>query len=620
MGKILKQTRHKEKKKMSDIRAFTKKQRRAAYLLSDGKSMQSGTELGSHFHADHIVAYSQGGKTDMTNIQALTANENLTKASTFKPREWQKDALQKLAAHDSVYFNAEVVYGAGKTFFGIMAFLQQRTPKDLFIVLTPTLSIKNAWYQDAAKMGVQLDPNWSGCGLSSDYNGIIMTYQALSGLAPSLALLAKKGFRLFVALDECHHNGDDKATGRAIKEAFYDARIILNLSGTFFRHDDSIIHGGVIDQSSYSPDFEYSYTDALRDGIVRPCKFDLFNAFTYLRDSEGREFQVNGDNVREKGMGRLVGDDSIIAGMLTNTIQELNNKRILKPDAAVLITCKDIAHAQQVANHWLKLDGSHATVVTSDDNDSSKKLETFNKGNQRCLISVKMVSEGVSIPRICIISMLSSCQTALFFRQLVGRGIRKQESDAPLLDCSVIAIDTEDNRKHALEIEKQVKIGLEEYKEKCTRDSVERNPSNYTVVSSGIDVKTTIIAGETLAESFAKQINAVCRQTNTSYCNAYSIITAYEKSKNSTHISEIIMPAEQDKPKGTQRSDLSKLINKRVNRLGKYTNETQRELHNRFNDMIGVRGKKDPNLTLEKLMQKHIMIEEEIKSYTSAQS
>jgi hypothetical protein len=36
--------------------------------------------------------------------------------------------------------------------------------------------------------------------------------------------------------------------------------------------------------------------------------------------------------------------------------------------------------------------------------------------------------------------------------------------------------------------------------------------------------------------------------------------------------------------------------------------------------MIGVRGKKDPNLTLEKLMQKHIMIEEEIKSYTSAQS
>jgi hypothetical protein len=203
---------------------------------------------------------------------------------------------------------------------------------------------------------------------------------------------------------------------------------------------------------------------------------------------------------------------------------------------------------------------------------------------------------------------------------LVGRGIRKQESDAPLLDCSVIAIDTEDNRKHALEIEKQVKIGLQEYKEKCTRDSVERNPSNYTVVSSGIDVKTTIIAGETLAESFAKQINAVCRQTNTSYCNAYSIITAYEKSKNSTHISEIIMPAEQDKPKGTQRSDLSKLINKRVNRLGKYTNETQRELHNRFNDMIGVRGKKDPNLTLEKLMQKHIMIEEEIKSYTSAQS
>jgi superfamily II DNA or RNA helicase len=272
-----------------------------------------------------------------------------------------------------------------------------------------------------------------------------------------------------------------------------------------------------------------------------------------------------------------------------------------------------------VANHWLKLDGTYATVVTSDDNDSSKKLEAFNKGNQRCLISVKMVSEGVSIPRICIISMLSSCQTALFFRQLVGRGIRKQESDALLLDCSVIAIDTEDNRKHALEIEKQVKIGLEQYKEKCTRESVERNPTNYTVVSSGIDVKTTIIAGETLAESFAKQINDVCRQTNSSYCNAYSIISAYEKSKNSPLMSEMIMPAEQEKPKGTQRKDLSRLINQRVNRLTKYTKETQREIHNRFNDKIGVRGKKDPKLTLEKLMQKHIMIEVELKSCTSTQ-
>jgi superfamily II DNA or RNA helicase len=602
---------------MKDKRIFTKKQRRAAYLLGNGRSMQSGKELGPHFHADHIVAYSQGGKTDMSNVQALTPNENLTKPKTLKLREWQKDALQKLAAHPSPYFSAEVVYGAGKTFFGIMAFLQQRTSQDLLIVIVPTLSIKNAWYKDAARLGVQLDPNWSGCGLSPDYHGIIITYQALHGLAPSFALLAKK-HRLIVCLDECHHNGDNKATGKSIKEAFPSARIILNLSGTFFRHDDSIIHGGVIEQNAYNTDFEYTYTDALRDGIVRPCKFDLQEAFSLVRPSDGKEFKINGENAKQKGMGWLVGNESIIRGILSKTIQELNNKRTLKPDAAVLITCKDIAHAQQVAILWRELDGTDALVVTSDDNNAADKLESFKTGNQRCLISVKMVSEGVNIPRICVISMLSSCQTALFFRQLVGRGIRKQECDVPLLDCSVIAIDTEDNRKHAAEIEKQVKIGLEEHKEKTTRELAERNSQTYTVVSAGLVGQTTIVSGQTLEDSFAKQIYNISRQTNTSYCNAFAIIQAYQQSQQSG-VPELISDAEQIKPRGTERKDISKLINKRINRLCKYTNETQRQAHNRFNDGIGVRGAKDPKLTLEKLMQKHMRIEHEIRILSGAQ-
>ena len=47
---------------MSDVRAFTKKQRRAAYLLSDGKSMQSGTELGFIFMPTILWPIAKEGK------------------------------------------------------------------------------------------------------------------------------------------------------------------------------------------------------------------------------------------------------------------------------------------------------------------------------------------------------------------------------------------------------------------------------------------------------------------------------------------------------------------------------------------------------------------------------
>ena len=60
-------------------RLFNGRERIALYLVADGKCQECKKELGAVWHADHIVPFSKGGETHVSNGQALCAGCNLTK-------------------------------------------------------------------------------------------------------------------------------------------------------------------------------------------------------------------------------------------------------------------------------------------------------------------------------------------------------------------------------------------------------------------------------------------------------------------------------------------------------------------------------------------------------------
>ena len=64
---------------MPEPRRFSATQRMALYLHADGRCENCGVELGDGWHADHIVPWSMGGATDVTNGQALCPDCNLKK-------------------------------------------------------------------------------------------------------------------------------------------------------------------------------------------------------------------------------------------------------------------------------------------------------------------------------------------------------------------------------------------------------------------------------------------------------------------------------------------------------------------------------------------------------------
>jgi superfamily II DNA or RNA helicase len=68
--------------------------------------------------------------------------------------------------------------------------------------------------------------------------------------------------------------------------------------------------------------------------------------------------------------------------------------------------------------------GAGATVVLSDDPSASRKIKRFSESEDRWMVAVRMVSEGVDIPRLAVGVYATSTSTPLFFAQAIGRFVR----------------------------------------------------------------------------------------------------------------------------------------------------------------------------------------------------
>jgi hypothetical protein len=74
-----------------------------------------------------------------------------------------------------------------------------------------------------------------------------------------------------------------------------------------------------------------------------------------------------------------------------------------------------------------RLSGARPVVVLSDDPTASRKIAAFADSGDRWMVAVRMVSEGVDIPRLAVGVYATSVGTALFFAQAVGRFVRARQ-------------------------------------------------------------------------------------------------------------------------------------------------------------------------------------------------
>jgi superfamily II DNA or RNA helicase len=95
-----------------------------------------------------------------------------------------------------------------------------------------------------------------------------------------------------------------------------------------------------------------------------------------------------------------------------------------QPDAGGLVIATDQEHARGIAAMLRGSCRTTARVATSDDPTASRQIEAFAAGSETWLVAVRMVSEGVDIPRLRVGVYATTTATELFFRQAVGRLVR----------------------------------------------------------------------------------------------------------------------------------------------------------------------------------------------------
>jgi len=352
--------------------------------------------------------------------------------TSIRLRPWQKEALEKLLASDASNFLAVATPGAGKTTFALTAaahHLSVRAAKGL-VVVAPTQHLKLQWAEAAHRLGLHLDHQWSARDgeLPADMHGIVTTYQQV---ATSAAMLRSLSAGAFVILDEVHHAGDDKTWGTSVLTAFEPAARRLSLSGTPFRSDSSAIPFVNYHLDEARPDFEYGYGDALADGrVVRPVYFPAFGGHMEWVAPDVSEFSASFDDALDfqRANQRLRTALSLEGQWLPKILAEAHAQllgiRRVHPQAAGLVIAMDQEHAQGIAALMRRRFGVSPTIAVSDDPMASAKIHRFSTTDDPWIVAVRMVSEGVDIPRLRVGVFATNTTTELFFRQAVGRLVR----------------------------------------------------------------------------------------------------------------------------------------------------------------------------------------------------
>ncbi len=354
-------------------------------------------------------------------------------------RAWQRRALTKYLATKPRDFLAVATPGAGKTTFALRVaaeLLADRTV-DQVTVVAPTEHLKHQWAQSAARAGIALDSRFSNStgGTSGDYHGVVVTYAQVAA-HPSRHRVRTENRRTLVVLDEIHHAGDAKSWGDATAEAFGDATRRLALTGTPFRSDDSQIPFVVYepDESGFPKsraDHTYGYAEALADGVVRPVVFLAYSGEAHWRDSAGEEYSarlgepLNAEQTARAWRTALDPAGDWISAVLRAADIRLRQKRASgMPDAGGLVIATDQDRARDYAELLEHISGEKPALVLSDDPASSNRIAEFGNGTQPWMVAVRMVSEGVDVPRLAVGVYATSASTPLYFAQAIGRFVR----------------------------------------------------------------------------------------------------------------------------------------------------------------------------------------------------
>ena len=515
-------------------RRFNQGERVALYLAADGKcsNPECGRELEPGWHGDHITAWANGGPTDVVNGQALCPPCNLKKGNTMAQplRAWQVEAKTKFDAMGRpTDFLVSATPGAGKTTFAVSLAcdLRDRGLIDRVVVIVNTDSLRTQWADKATPFGLHLKTvNAPEDYHHTGYAGAVMTYAQIAESGKLLARRAIGQSRTLVIMDEIHHAGDNKSWGAALMEAAETATYRIALTGTPWRSDPKspipFVRYGA--DNRVIVDHAYEYGSAVADEVCRRVVVESYDCETVRWVDFGKVSEASlGADLDEEDVSAVMATIYAPANQWINVLLSEADKSLTRirqdgaPDAGGVVIASTQEHAKAYGYILKMITGEEPTVVISDDGKAAKDAITaFDNSTKRWIVSVNMISEGVDIPRLAVGVYASRTQTPLFFRQVIGRIVRRRDGEE--FNATLLIPALPKLKEFARDIEKELRHQLDteidgQKKEQAQADRDQRQFSFREPLSASDAVfDASITAGVELTQADIDAATVECRR------------------------------------------------------------------------------------------------------------
>ncbi len=512
-----------------------------------------------------------------------------------------------MRAYSDTSFLASATPASGKTTFGLHIAHRMLSADFVsrVVVAGPTTHICRQWAADAARYGIDLEPNRpnSDGPESADFHGVAVTYQTIAA-GPETHRLAAGARPTLLIADEPHHMGDQAAWGMQTRSAFDGARFRLLLSGTPFRSDNSAIPWVAYDEDGVSrADYVYGYPQALVDRVCRPITFLPYDGeMEWLSDGRLRsadfDLALPAAEAARRLRTALLPEGEWMGEVLRDGEARLSEVRADgHPDAGGLVIASDQDHARAVAARLESVSGERPELVMSDEPDASRRIADFASSDRRWMVSVLMVSEGVDIPRLRVGIYATASRTELFFRQVVGRFIRA--TPGPRRQMSYLLMPADPRLKalaREIELERRHALELLPDAEEETEDYERGEPgASFAALSSGDAELDEAIMSETTLQLFPTDDPEPAGQKAAALAKAKAAAKDLEPERESAY-------AARERLRG-ERSGL-------VAKVARRTGKSHREIQARINR--ATRARSVAGATIDQLEKGNAMLRREL--------
>jgi len=380
--------------------------------------------------------------------------------------------------------------GSGKTFTSISAMVElyeerHKNGNGTFVIISvPYIELANQWVKELAPFNVipiqcyDSSNNWAAAldkkilrfrSGTLDFICIIAVNKTLSSELFQ-SKIAKIPFEDMLLIgDECHHLGS-----QGYFDALPPARYRIGLSATPFRTDDDEVEGAPFPDKirqnllSYFKGIisEYSLSDAIKDGILSPYRYDLVPVYLDMQEQETYEdysakiqklilrAQSTKLSTDEQSMltnlcgarSRLLATSS---GKLPALLYYLKDHPTLSLTHSLIYVGEGFAPGESIpyitkVTNCLHEYGCKVSKFTSQETSSERRMimESFKEQRIDSLVAMKVLDEGIDVPVCRSAFILASTRNPRQYIQRRGRVLRKSldKNEALIVDFVVLPL------------------------------------------------------------------------------------------------------------------------------------------------------------------------------------